>query len=519
MGGLLSTREFVGPGYGVFRLASQIGDTVCLGFGDELRLSPNHEIHVRPELACLDRSPAGSTQLGVVTAISYVCRACGCNAHNALCNRHGVTAPTVVRPFTVACDILDELAPEIVRGVSVRPELSEEVWLSRWPAAKRRLIATSLVEDDVQPTRGKSMIKREGHNSMPSKARLIQFYPNLTTQARFAPEFAALQKATCDVFNDREVRPGVFVTIASGFNAADYASWMTTARGRYADPWYYERDGKNWDATMQRPHHELKKRLYRCFSQPFAEFVESCFRVKFTCRTRTGNFRYTLGGTVKSGHNDTTLGNSINNACIAAEALVLLGLRGSILVAGDDLLIVIDGDFDEHALAGLEREFGIVPEYRKFHDHNHVSFVSGCWIGRDRLMFVPKLGRLLARLWWSVHPPSKKAYRNYRHSVVAGLLPTCGAIPLYREFLNSHDSGGDVIATSKSHHVVYGVAQPTCDDPLAAVCDRYGFTAQQVAELANVFVSLRGQHVFLSHPLVDIINGVDLADLADRVTT
>lgn len=495
-------------------MASYVGDTLCLGFGDETKLSVEHRVLSVPRGDCVGRVQVGATQLGVVTSLSYVCRSCGCNAHNALCNRHGVKPPLITASFDVAAGMLDRFAATVHCCYLQQMELDEVYWRSRWPSSKRQLIVKSQEVDALEPTRGQSMIKREGHSSVPKKARLIQFYPNLATQAAFAPEFAALQKAVCIVFADVELSPGIYGTIASGMNANDFALWMQNTRARYQRPMYYERDGKNWDATMQRQHHELKKRLYTLVGPRFVEFVDECFRVKFTCRSRSGNLRYWLTGTVKSGHNDTTLGNSVINLCIAYSALRLCGLRGSILVAGDDLLIVVDGDFDEHGLASVEATFGIVPEYRKFSSHLDVAFVSGCWLGDQELVFVPKLGRLLARLWWTVHPPSQRRLDSYRHSIIAGFA-TCRDLPIYRAFLSSHDANAPLMPVDKRHRFVFGVSGK-CDDPWGAIMTKYELSRAEIADFEALLLALRGERVFLRHPVVDKINAVDLADLADR---
>lgn len=501
---------------GLHPLASWVGDTVCLGFGDEKNLGENCKILVRPDPGeCQEQ--AGATLVGMATRFSYVARKCGCNAHNAMCNRHGVKQPPVTRRFGVFFEFLDEIGPETESIYNELLNHYEVHWLTdRWSMAKQLLFEDSLWLDAVLLNRVKNMVKREGQHSKPKKARCIQYYVTLASQAYAGPEFYSLQKAYTQVLVRRGHR--IRVSFASGMNATDLGDWLSGVMDDYSFPHFYERDGKSWDATMGSEHQRLKTHAYRFGSDRLKEMASKGFKVKGLGRYGNSVLKYSLNGTTKSGHNDTTLGNSLVNAGIAFEAMAIMGLRGDILVAGDDLLIAVDGDFDEDELARIESGFGIIPEYRKFNHYLDVTFISGCWFPRDQgFVFTPKAGRLLARLFWTVNPPTERSERDYRHSVVAGLLPTCGGMPVVGAFLRANDPGGNVVTLPKDKDLSkYSVEVKWDESILRAFCDKYDLTEAEVRVVELRLACVKGAKGLLVDSTLDKIMDCDLSDIADR---
>lgn len=472
---------------------------------------------------CVDEGQRGATLMGFTTNMAFVLRNCACNAHQALCHRHGTAPPKFAADFSPIIAKFDSLYQQIRSDYIEQLSHWSEAWLQKWPAKKQEGIIESRTLDQVLPDRVKVMVKREVGHSLPTKARLIQFYPNFATQSAFGPEFYALQKTYTKLLYRYELQPGVRVTFASGLNSTTLGTWMEEVLDSYPNPKFYERDGKNWDSTMQRPHLDVRLAAYRVAGEDFAKFVEAGYKVTGTCQ---GNaLKYVLEGTVKSGHNDTTMGNSLVNGSIAALAMRKCGLRGDVIVAGDDLLAVIDGDFDADELANVERDFGIVPEYRKFDRFEDTTFISGIWLPcAHGLMFVPKPGRLLARLFWTTKPPPPKRVREYRNGVVAGLRPTCGAMPIIGEFLESHYDDGfeeDAVAAWQ-HRTELAVDKEVVrgDSKLMdAFCARYGLTRSDVQEVESLLRELPKEATgFLSHPILARIVAHDVADVHERPT-
>lgn len=287
-------------------------------------------------------------------------------------------------------------------------------------------------------------------------------------------------------------------------NAKSIGEWGAWVRRRRPGARFYERDGKSWDATMSKLHHLIKMELYKMVGPEFAEFFDKSYEVKGTYRNGDVRIVYKVAGTTKSGHNDTTLGNSFINAAIIYTAMRRLGLRGSIIVAGDDLLAAIDGDWDGDKLAAEEAACGIIPEFRVFDSIFDVSFISGVWfpgVG-DELIFTPKPGRLLSKLFWTVKPPSPKVAKEvaYVSGVAVGMLFTCADLPVIGPFLRSHVADAHAKPIFKhtfTDHRAY--AHPRVLDHF---CYRYQTSPSEVREVEDLILSARGAACIVRHPLL-----------------
>jgi hypothetical protein len=193
-----------------------------------------------------------------------------------------------------------------------------------------------------------------------------------------------------------------------------------------------------------------------------------------------------------------------------------MGLHADVIVMGDDLLVVVEGDFDEHRLAFLESLFGIRPVYRKFTSWRDVSFVSGLWLRSDvdEFLFIPKPARVLAKLFWTTKPPPKRRVRDYVHSVACGLRPVFDGIPVMRAFLDANDKGGQYYRVKKSR-----MFDGPFDYDAATLSEefktRYSFSDDDVAELV-ILLSQSGGPCLVRHPLIEKMEEFDLADIADR---
>lgn len=492
-----------------------VGPTLCLGYPTK-RLAHRHRVLVMPQHSCDEHD--GATLLGFTTRPCWVARKCSCNALNALVNRHGVEPPPVVDDdwswfFEGFC------RPYIASRLwCFEPSFDRVEWLKRWSRVKREQIFASECSDPIKPSSLQVMIKRECYHKPPSKPRLIQYYTNLATQAEFAPEFAAFQKSYSAWVSGREV-DGVTVTFASGMNGVQLGEWMTERLARHPRGVFYERDGEHWDATMQSQHLSLVLPIYQAIHPGMARFVAQGFHCTAVCRIRDTALIYRILGTVKSGHNDTTSRNSLVNAAIAASVARSMRMRADILVAGDDLLLISHDDFDADEFARLESRRGIVPSYRKFHHFSHVSFISGAWlhIGQSRHLFVPLLGRLLARLWWTVNAPPPRGIRNYRHSVVAGLSTLVGDIPVYREFLRRHDEGGQIVPVDKGHRFIAPEVRVDVDEDACweSLCLRYRVSRPELEELVAIISQSSHPRLYRDRT-VRAIELVDLAKLEER---
>lgn len=501
--------------YGISTPASNVTSTLCLGFGDESKLG-DCRIKTRPNADCQDQK--GATMVGPVAEMAYVCRSCGCNAHNAMCNRHGSKAPPFENSFDWFISRFETWEAELASMYYEHLSAHEEEWQQRWSASKWEAIQTSVANDDVAPWKVKCMVKRETGHKKPSKARCIQFYPNLATQELYARETASLQKAWTTLFYRHQVdpdNPGMRVTFSSGMNAAKLGDWATEALKDYEDPYFYERDGKNWDATMAKPHSELKFRVYRMAGHGYTKYAQDSAKVSGFGKFKEQILRYSLDYTTKSGHNDTTLGNNIVNCAITCSTF--RGRKCDILIAGDDLLVIVEGEVDKDLIVAAEASFGIVPEARVFRSIEDSSYISGLFaITPEGVKFLARPGRMLSCLFWSVKPPSMNPVklRMFQRGIAKGVLPTMACVPIVGEWLKMIGDDGPMIADRSRRVYTYGAEivadfRPWFDR-------RYGLSQHDIDEAIAILLENGPRCNFVNCHAIQVIKEVDFADLDDR---
>jgi len=430
--------------------------------------------------------------------------------------RHGVKQRAIIASFEHFRAYSEAIANESVAQYAQEPTLERSVWAARWPEAKRRAFIASETADPIMLGYVKTMVKREVYSTDISRARLIQANRNLATQSLTAPQIAALQKAVFHALRDMELSPGIFVTVACGLNASDIAKWLEESIA-WGSTTYYESDGKNWDGCMQAQHFEARFELIDRFDPALTRLLRQAFSVKGFGRFKEGIFAYKIVGTVKSGHNDTTFGNTIIRLYIAVDVFRRLGVEARIIVAGDDMFVCVRGDFDYSAAVRLEGEYGIVPEARKLYNPYSGSFISGYWVTDGVTVgFLPKLGRLLARLWWTVNPPSRKQLAAYQRGVARGLAGVLKDVPVAREFVLKFDTAGSAVF-GKNHREYRGVSFTFGEGIIEHVARRYDASIADVVSCAGWLARVPPKTGFLFHPLLQRMVEYDLAGLPERV--
>lgn len=502
------------PSTGAYVLPTNVGGTTCLGRGDPTKRGDHCEILSAPRDipgVCTTGHTKGATLVGWSTRVVHMLRKCPCNFVNALNQRHGAKRREPER--FLADDVLPQWAAifrTLVGPYAACEYRDDDTWLATRPAGKRKAILHSRAHDDVLPNKIKAFVKSEVATSA-KKARLIQAYINDATMSFMGPQFYSLQKVACAEFNRREVSPGIDVTFSSGMNATGISAWMkaVVADGATA---FYERDGANWDSTMGPWAAHFRHELYDLIDSELRKFAEAGDCIKGFGAFKAGLVRYLMEYGVKSGHYDTTLGNSIINAAIAHAVMLRLGLKGSIIVAGDDLVIAMRSDFDLDEFMRCERQYGIEPEAGKFFSPAHVTYCSGIFVGEDCL-YVPTPGRLFQRLWWAVRPPA--ALEAYKRGVAKGLLPACHDLPVLRIFLSKFDTDGIVGRSDKGYQFI-GVDQDLGGVDYLSFSRRYGISEHDLRECEAWLEQLPNTPLLLVHPVLDRIVEVDTVDITQR---
>jgi len=475
----------------------------------------------------------GAMLLGLTIFVFYVARSCFCNARHAMVKRHlkkrVVTQETPVRGVTFMMSAL----PAIVREYKERigPMLLD--FDNRWSQAKRMATTFSIVRDAIKASWVKLMIKREIVFKF-EKPRGIQFYLNRATQRLFAAQTAAFQDACSAVFKGYTVAgSGVRLWFGSKFNNDDLGEWMHEA----IDAGYtlaYESDARAWDASLTVIMFQLCAipMLMACCpaAAAFAAagLIVTCV---YECGAK-GLFKFLLKirGTTKSGHNTTTIFNNIINAMIHVHILLFLGLSGWVIVHGDDLLIMLLPEAGKltHKIEEVGRRLGIDPVAACFTGWENVSFISGLWYPgkKGKLVFAPKLGRILARMSWTTKNVPEKFRDGYMAVKLDGLSVQLGGIKLFDAFYTAMYPAKEHLLCPEHFYrdeMMYGVMSRSTGKRNAFavdiddfICKRYGIDRVDYESACQMTLDNRGKIGVVRHPVFDALLGYDLADPTAR---
>lgn len=542
-------------------MPSGVYQTVCLGqptAEQKKQLDPKHEVLQYDDGPCDKPEQTGATAFGLHTEDPHVCASCNCNKGGCIYLRHGKKqaerepwdAPLWRGPETIARSLGEAMAPEYI-SYDVEYIIDGKWWSTeKWSQAKLDAILASCEIDRVSPNIIKAHMKREIGAKYPKKGRGIQAYVNLATQSHFGSTFYALQKAASAVMK-RWTCPGkdgeasdVKITMASGMSPQQIADLLTEVERDYKRPSYGESDGKDWDSSCDICNFNLAGACYCAAlgkdSPQAASFEE--FRAKgfdilgiFSGSKKRRAVIYKLKGTVKSGHNDTTLGNSINNAILAASVFIELGLKCDILVAGDDLIYIVEGAFDNDTYENGIRRYGIKPEGRVFDRLVDCSFISLSFWKRPDGSYVatPAPGKVLSKFLCTTKPPSKKKKKDFIHSICVGTKYCFGDMPVVRTFVDACDTDGQLMTELINGEEVIRVNRKVFSknkgleglDFTDQFCDRYQITRLELEALENClaasFAGLARVNGCVTphrviHPILRRMRAVDTADPITR---
>lgn len=406
----------------------------------------------------------GALVVGPVFRRPVVLASCFCNALNALANRHLVARSGVGRP-----DAVFRWLQEYLRGlprVTTSPELTAE-WMARFPPARRAMIVASADSQNRRADRVTLTVKREIAAPGVKKARGIQAYTDLAVQYDTGPSIWALSRAI-KARGPMKVGTSTFHYVP-GYRGADI---VDACLGAPVGSYYLECDGKNWDASVScETRHAVISAIEPYLEASVVRALRDGVQAKGITRVGGGFARYSASGTVKSGHNDTTLGNTLLNLAVnglAAENCV-------VLCAGDDSLVC--GPWDSLVAIGESLPgSGVVPEGGIFRDIADVTFLGGRFYGPH---FCPKIGSQLAKFYATATVVGKRERPGFADRMRAS-VPHFRNIPVLRAL-----AFGPL-----------GVPLPCRDDPrdgapsVEEVCVTYGITARDVYRCEEYILGL-----------------------------
>lgn len=382
---------------------------------------------------------------------------CPHNAINALAKRHllpPVNKATHIRnPFVTHTELRD-------RYQSLYADYWNHHNLDEWKTGKGiekiKSIEKSHAFDTAATQMAESFLKKEVVIEA-KKARLIQGNKNERTAYAEPIAYRAAAHALKHCFDEPIVIDGVTFQLVytAGHNhdaMSDMVSdWIMAPGYLYFD----ERDGKNWDASMQEILLRAEADVYSLVNpQIAADFILRCTKV--WGRIRMNGFtpsliRYVTAWKRLSGDWNTSAGNTIISMMIVITAILSLPthirphtVRG--LFMGDDYLgfYYYDRPINPNDLAEAmnhgEKSCGITPERAIFNNPMDVSYISmGLWPRRcGGYQFVPHPARQLSKLFWTVRNMQGRDISHQRTALAVAFRATYAGFPLMERFLKRH---------------------------------------------------------------------------------
>lgn len=463
-------------------------------------------------------------------------------AINAMLKRHCAAPTNPIDGFSLVA------LPHLTQCVKMYHESACAFASNSWEIgrglAKLSKIDESIALDQREDGVVSLMLKKEvnavslTNPQLPSKARGIQFNVNLRT----AYEFGNEQYNFCHALAEASEKPFVigntefhlrYTASMTPEDLGQFAVESERERANWVDSFLDERDGKNWDANVQTAHRQALVEWYREISQTLYDVASKNIQVKGKYRNKSFKLVYEIDGTVKSGHFDTSSGNGALNIEVTAQAIAGLPkelrprlVRG--LIMGDDLLlwlyfdIVVDPQAYLNAINQLEAKLGINPVRGLFRDVLNVSFCSlGFYHTNTGIVAVPKLGRVFAKLFWTVTPLMGRDPARLASTIAHSFYPTYHQYRPMREFLKRHmdvaplEVDQRTWAPSTIPYVCREFGLPRGDGVHWASGNevKYGLCAGTLEDIGEVLEMGPG---IVQHDVVDIMLREDMSDPPDR---
>lgn len=417
-----------------------------------------------------------------------------------------------------------------------------EGWRTGKKLVKLAMIDRSYQYDTPHYERAKTFVKKEAGLSVPTKGRLIQGNLNELTAYEYPDEYTAISKALQAIGQREFEYDGINFQFryTAGMNHAEMATafsdvWLNRLPNSYID----ERDGKNWDSTMNKRLLMSEYLVYEMLGLRAANsFLKRSAGVKgvINCKTdRLTNcvIKYITRWKRLSGDWNTSVGNSIVSMIIIFTVICSLPthlrpVKVFGMFMGDDYLGVyqyanaICPRMLTSALNDLESDCGITPVRALFDDPLYVSYISlGLWPRRDgSYAMVPHPGRTLGKLFWSVTLVPPNVFKEYRSEIARSFEPTYRGFEFVTRFLRHHVIAGlqltDAMRRLLFVHHHWMIRHDLVDDA-QGINWQYGFLCKYGFPItALVWTDGLPEAGMVYHPLVTRMIELEALDPCDR---
>lgn len=460
---------------------------------------------------------------------------CPQNALNALVNRHLATPPNRAA--------MQLRIPFLTQSFKTNYQQAYVHYYENWRLGKSpgklAAIERSHIYDDLQSGKAIAFVKKEVTVKLPKKARLIQGNHNERTAYSHPEEYMAVSDSLKQFGTQELFIEGVKFQLVytAGINADALSDLVTT--------WIHdgvifdERDGTNWDSTMQEAHVLAEASIYKFLGMDAAaEFLSRASgcsgKIKFFRRkVRYCVLKYYTVFKRLSGDWNTSVGNTLVSMCIIVTAILALPehLRPRIvrgLFMGDDYLgfYTFDGPVDRVELAAAMTEYeskcGITPVRKIFDDPCRISFISmGLWPRRyGGWQFVPHPAKQLSKLYYSAKSVPEHRRASYCKSICVAMWKAYFGFEFMQRFFKAHyhrHVGKLTEVEARTYFNEYQVTNPFHIWRNAQVDWQQGFIrkyGRPLYCLANYSIIEPG--AVYKHPFVDEMLIFETADPVDR---
>jgi len=352
----------------------------------------------------------------------YTHKGCVCNEEIALAQRHQVDDGS---RFHTKRNLKQHLRPLITATVPC----SEDFIISRAKSSKKQLLIgakESLAQESLKPSDGhvKMFLKDDKYhdgqdlagylgmedNKKISAPRCIQ-YRNKRYCLRLATHLHPIEEATYG-FKDWTGTP----VFAKGLNLRQRGEALRNKWESFAFPKALLLDHSKFDAHVSDKLQDLENWYYlKCNNDHELRQLLGMQRIN-KGRTKNGT-RYTTYATRMSGDQNTGLGNSVINYAMLADFLQFYGLKGSILVDGDDSVLIIE-DEGKHYDLSFFKQFGMKTEGSETTDFSQVDFCQTKPVELEHgWTMVRNPYRLLLRMGWTTKVVAARKIKPYLASI------------------------------------------------------------------------------------------------------
>jgi hypothetical protein len=434
------------------------------------------------------------------------------------------------------------------------PRTSRGAWAARFPAPRVRTLDKALDEcneDDSDDATLKAFIKREKLLKADSEG-LFETTPRLIQGV-----FSQHQNDTGPVTYDASKWlartwswPRSPILYASGLTANKLGAAFQWVRDTYPDYIIFESDQTSYDGCVADDARDLEFDV--TYGPHRLSTLEVTAREQHALKTETQGIKGATKNGIRygdkvthrgSGQGATSGGNSQINGLTQASCANFRGIRVSTLrdaeddhgfecpaqcghrtreflcaVLGDDNFAFVHpekaGKFEE-SISDWLVALGFLPKLHRRDHWMELEFCSGrFWPSTSGIVWGPKIGRVLAKTFWSLQQfrSSFEAARWLR-GVALGMLRDTAHIPVLRVIIRHtlHLTGGVPARAIVDKHKPHAEFESEAvDESFEMMARLYQLTPYDVADLERRIASVEELPVLVEHPALTAILDVDV---------